>query len=134
MINKKNFLIILSSILVAFLLVYFYTQSKNNISTNESYPTVKETNNDANHTDIKNSVKKNDNSIDYTCVKNSDCVIKNVYNCCGAYPKCVNKNAIINSNFASQNCSKEGFDSICGFPSIDSCQCINSKCEGFSKK
>ena len=77
------------------------------------------------------TLEEYNNSIDYSCVENSDCVIKDVGNCCGAYPECVNKNTITDLDFVNRACAEESLDSVCGFPSIDSCRCVNSVCEGF---
>lgn len=70
-------------------------------------------------------------SIDYSCETDSDCAIKDVSNCCGYYPKCVNVNAKTNPEFVKQACAKEGIAGVCGFPSISSCKCVNKKCQGF---
>jgi hypothetical protein len=72
-------------------------------------------------------------NIDYSCNTDSDCVIKDVHNCCGYYPKCVNKDTEVNSDYVSKACATEKMGSICGFPSINSCRCVQNKCEGFLK-
>lgn len=69
-------------------------------------------------------------SIDYSCKTDADCEIKNVANCCGQYPQCVNKNAKTDTELVRTLCAKEGAASICGFPSISSCECLNNRCEG----
>jgi hypothetical protein len=68
-------------------------------------------------------------SIDYSCRSNSDCVIKDVGNCCGYYPACTNKKSKVNRTDLGALCS--GVGGACGFPSIDACRC-NEKglCEG----
>lgn len=63
--------------------------------------------------------------IDLSCVQGSDCQIKDIGNQCGYYPMCVNKNFIPNP--------PELDSMICGFPSINGCQCIENKCQGFLK-
>lgn len=70
------------------------------------------------------------NSIDYSCTQNLDCEIKDVSNCCGYYPECVNKNAIVNSTFVMEECQKEALGGACGFPSINTCKCENNLCVG----
>jgi hypothetical protein len=60
--------------------------------------------------------------IDYSCETDSDCEIKNVGNQCGYFPECVNKNFVPNP--------PELDSIICGFPSIESCECVESKCIG----
>ncbi|MBM3231854.1 hypothetical protein FJZ21_00550 [Candidatus Pacearchaeota archaeon] len=69
-------------------------------------------------------------SIDYSCNKDSDCVIKDIHNCCGYYPACANKNARTDPDFVSKFCSEEGLYSVCGWASIKSCGCLNNKCQG----
>jgi len=73
-------------------------------------------------------------SIDYSCNIDSDCEIKDVHNCCGAYPECVNLNSKVDSDFVNKACSKESMSGICGFDSIDSCRCVNKKCQGYLKE
>lgn len=67
--------------------------------------------------------------IDYSCTTDSDCVIKNEGNCCGEYPKCMNKKSKPNSIYVQKQCDKNKESSVCGFPSIDGCSCINNKCQ-----
>lgn len=69
-------------------------------------------------------------AIDYACKASSDCEIKNIANCCGQYPQCVNRNAKTDPELVAILCAKEGAASVCGFPSISSCECINNRCEG----
>lgn len=70
-------------------------------------------------------------SIDYSCDLDSDCEIKDVRNCCGAYPECVNLNAKVDPDFVNKACAKESMAGICGFDSIDACRCVNKKCQGY---
>ncbi|KAH7350152.1 hypothetical protein B0T11DRAFT_290674 [Plectosphaerella cucumerina] len=51
------------------------------------------------------------------CKQDSDCVVRNVGNCCGYYPRCANANAVL-----PKPCPGGGVG-ICGFPNIDSCKC-----------
>ncbi|MBI2548247.1 hypothetical protein HYW21_02760 [Candidatus Woesearchaeota archaeon] len=69
-------------------------------------------------------------SIDYSCTSDADCAIKDVHNCCGIYPQCVNKDVAVSPEFVDQKCQEENMSSICGFPSISSCSCINQRCGG----
>ena len=69
-------------------------------------------------------------SIDYSCNQDRDCVIKDTHNCCGYYPKCTNKNAVVDTEFVNSECGKEGLASVCGFPSINYCTCSENLCEG----
>ena len=74
-----------------------------------------------------------ENSINYSCNVDSDCEIKDVRNCCGVYPVCTNSNAKTDPDFVDKACEKEGISSVCGFDSIDSCKCVNKKCQGYLK-
>jgi hypothetical protein len=59
----------------------------------------------------------------YACNVNLDCVIKDVGNCCGYYPRCAN----VAATFAPPSCSG-GQAGVCGFPSIDRCECRQNEC------
>ena len=65
----------------------------------------------------------------YFCNKDSDCMIKDVRNCCGYYPKCVNKDYIPDIEAVERECREKGVASICGFPEIKECKCVQNKCE-----
>jgi hypothetical protein len=69
-------------------------------------------------------------SIDYTCSVDRDCTIKNIGNCCGGYPACVNMQATVNPKQVKQICMATGTSSICGFNLIEGCKCKNGRCEG----
>ena len=68
-------------------------------------------------------------NIDYSCEIDEDCEIKDVRNCCGYYPKCVNTNFEPDPDFVNNICEKEELVEICGFPEINQCICVNKKCE-----
>ena len=65
----------------------------------------------------------------YFCNANSDCEIKDVHNCCGYYPRCVNKGYIPDIEAVMRKCEQEGMASICGFPDITNCKCIDNECK-----
>jgi hypothetical protein len=71
------------------------------------------------------------NSIDYSCAADADCAVKDVGNCCGHYPMCVNKGAKTDRALVGRLCAESGAAGVCGFPSISGCRCINKKCEGY---
>lgn len=73
-------------------------------------------------------------SINYSCNIDSDCKIKDVSNCCGSYPECVNSNAVVDPSFVKKACEKERMAGVCGYPSIDACRCENKKCQGYLKE
>ncbi len=84
--------------------------------------------------DIKQyeSLKQYESQINYSCGKNEDCVIKDVHNCCGYYPKCVNINAAVDPQKVKEFCKSGGRVSVCGFPSVSSCTCADNICVGNS--
>ena len=67
---------------------------------------------------------------DYTCQTDEDCAIKDVGNCCGYYPKCVNKDFEPDIDGLRQWCKENGMVSVCGWPEIDSCVCEEGCCKG----
>lgn len=68
--------------------------------------------------------------VDYECGTPADCSIKDVGNCCGAYPQCVNKDSPTFPDQVKADCAQQGMSSICGFPDIASCDCIEGRCTG----
>lgn len=66
--------------------------------------------------------------LDYRCSRDSDCAVKNVGNCCGAFPACVNKNSPTDPAAVQAQCAKEGRVSTCGFRNIAACACHQSEC------
>lgn len=69
-------------------------------------------------------------TVDFSCTTDAECTIKDVGNCCGAYPACVNVDSPTFPEQVKAKCAAEGMSSICGFPSISSCQCVANRCEG----
>lgn len=67
--------------------------------------------------------------VDYSCRTDTDCAVKNVVNCCGAYPACVNANSPTFPDRVAEQCRKQGMSSVCGFPDISGCACIEGRCE-----
>jgi hypothetical protein len=68
--------------------------------------------------------------IDRTCRSDNDCAIKNVGNCCGEMPACVNANSPTDPQGVQDACAKSGHMGVCGFKQIESCQCVQGQCEG----
>lgn len=62
-------------------------------------------------------------SVDYGCVEASDCTIKDVGNCCGYYPRCVN----VDSPTPEPECG-DGAVGVCGWPVISHCECVENTC------
>lgn len=67
--------------------------------------------------------------IDATCRTNADCTVKNVGNCCGYYPACVNVNSPTDPKGVQAECARTGQMSVCGFREISACQCVDAQCE-----
>jgi hypothetical protein len=67
--------------------------------------------------------------IDRSCRSDNDCAIKDVGNCCGAMPACVNVNSPTDPQGVQDACAKSGRMGVCGFRQIDSCQCVQGQCK-----
>jgi hypothetical protein len=67
--------------------------------------------------------------IDYSCTADAECVVKDVHNCCGYFPKCVNADATVDADLVQQLCADEELFGICGFEEIESCACVDQRCE-----
>ena len=63
-----------------------------------------------------------------SCRTDSDCVVKNVGNCCGAMPACVNRDSPTDPAGVQARCAKEGMASVCGFAEIEGCRCADGQC------
>jgi hypothetical protein len=62
-------------------------------------------------------------SLDFACEQAVDCEIKDVRNCCGYYPRCVN----VNSPVPVRPCD-DGVVGVCGWPHITHCECVENTC------
>lgn len=69
-------------------------------------------------------------SIDYSCNTNRECVVKDVRNCCGDYLKCVNRDFNPNRELVQEFCRISDSMPLCGFQTINSCECIDNVCVG----
>lgn len=69
-----------------------------------------------------------ESAIDKTCVIDSDCVVKDVHNCCGYYPVCVNVNAVTDPEQVEELCRAESMAGVCGFEDITGCHCDSGQC------
>lgn len=68
--------------------------------------------------------------VDYSCTSDNQCAIKNVGNCCGEYPACVNVDSPTFPEQVKADCARKGVSGICGFPVLEGCQCVEGRCEG----
>lgn len=64
-----------------------------------------------------------------SCKTSADCAVKDVGNCCGAYPACVNKDSPTFPDRVKAQCGKEHRMGVCGFPVVNGCSCVAGKCE-----
>ena len=71
--------------------------------------------------------------IDRSCNTDAECTVKDVGNCCGYYPACVNVDSPTDPDAVRAQCAKTGMASVCGFPAITSCQCVAGQCQGNSR-
>lgn len=67
--------------------------------------------------------------VDYTCRSDADCTVKDVGNCCGYYPACVNVDSPTFPEQVKAACAASGTSGVCGFPSIGGCACVQGRCE-----
>jgi hypothetical protein len=67
-------------------------------------------------------------TVDTSCKTSADCAVKNVGNCCGAMPACVNKDSPTDPAAVQAACATKGMMGVCGFKEISACQCDNGQC------
>src|SRR5690606_7548511 len=68
-------------------------------------------------------------AVDRSCTTDADCTVKNVGNCCGYYPACVNVDSPTDPEGVQAQCAAEGRMGVCGFPEISGCQCVQGTCQ-----
>ena len=71
--------------------------------------------------------------IDRSCRADADCAVKDVRNCCGAMPACVNVDAKIDPARVQEDCKRGGGFAVCGFPAIEGCKCAGGQCVALTK-
>lgn len=67
-------------------------------------------------------------SVDYSCATDADCAIKDVGNCCGRYPACVNRASPTFPDKVREECAKNHSVGVCGFPDVKGCRCVEGRC------
>lgn len=67
-------------------------------------------------------------TVDYHCGSDDDCAIKDVGNCCGYFPACVNRASPTFPAQVQAECAKKGMAGVCGFPVIEGCRCVEGRC------
>jgi hypothetical protein len=71
--------------------------------------------------------------VDYSCHTDADCSVKNVGNCCGALPTCVNRDSPVFPDRVRAQCAKDHMAGTCGFPVIESCVCSEGHCSNVAQ-
>jgi hypothetical protein len=66
--------------------------------------------------------------VDDSCTTDADCAVKDVGNCCGYYPACVNADSPTFPEQVKAECAKNDMQSVCGFRDIACCQCVEGRC------
>lgn len=66
--------------------------------------------------------------VDNRCNTAADCAVKDVGSCCGYRPQCVNRDSETRPEAVKANCASEARAGICGFPMIESCECVQGHC------
>jgi hypothetical protein len=66
---------------------------------------------------------------DRSCKADVDCAVKDVGNCCGRMPACVNANAAVDPAATRAWCASQGIASTCGFVEVTACQCVAGTCQ-----
>ena len=66
--------------------------------------------------------------VDYSCRSDADCAVKDIGNCCGAYPTCVNRDSPTFPEQVRAECAKNHMASVCGFPVVQGCSCVEGRC------
>ncbi|MDG2526345.1 hypothetical protein P6166_13370 [Stenotrophomonas sp. HITSZ_GD] len=66
--------------------------------------------------------------VNLSCRTDADCTVKNVGNCCGAAPACVNVDSPTDPAAVMAQCQASGRMSVCGSPAITGCQCVQGQC------
>jgi hypothetical protein len=72
-------------------------------------------------------------AVDYRCTVDADCEVKNVGNCCGYYPACVNHESPTFPDRVKAECTKKGMMGVCGFPDLAGCSCVEGRCTDLPK-
>ena len=80
--------------------------------------------------EVNDDLVTSDNWAQY-CEIDSDCEIKNVGSCCGYYPRCVSKNFSPDPDAVAKECMEMWIGSVCWYPEIDECRCVNNTCESY---
>lgn len=69
-------------------------------------------------------------TVDYSCTTDADCAVKDIGNCCGYHPACVNVDSPTFPEQVKADCAKNDTMSVCGFRELSGCQCVDGRCQG----
>ena len=67
---------------------------------------------------------------DISCAVDADCEVKDMGNCCGRMPACVNRAVVPDPAAVQAECARRGESGICGFQELSGCTCVASRCVG----
>lgn len=67
-------------------------------------------------------------ALNIRCQTDADCTVKNVGNCCGFLPACVNKASPTAPDLVLARCAGSGEEPICDHPMIYACLCEQGIC------
>jgi hypothetical protein len=67
-------------------------------------------------------------TLDYSCHSDADCAVKDIGNCCGQFPACVNRDSPTFPDQVRAECAKNHTAGVCGFPVIRGCSCVEGRC------
>ncbi|MBS0213313.1 MAG: hypothetical protein JSR26_09085 [Proteobacteria bacterium] len=90
------------------------------VPTSAASPAITATSNVSTTTDFEHP--------DRSCKTDSDCQVKNVGNCCGAFPMCVNKDAAVDPKAVKAQCAAEHRMGMCHVIAVHGCSCVQGQC------
>ena len=81
---------------------------------------------------VVDTVRATPGTPDLSCKVAGDCAVKNVGNCCGHFPACVNKDSPVDPEAVRAECERTGTASVCGWQDIRACDCVQGQCRAVS--
>ena len=78
--------------------------------------------------DLERRLSSDAPPIDLSCSESSQCEVKDVGNCCGYYPRCVNRDFVPDLEAVRDWCKDTETVGVCGFPNITHCACVEQTC------
>lgn len=67
-------------------------------------------------------------ALNLRCQTDADCTVKNIGNCCGFMPACVNQASPTAPELVLARCAASGEEAICDHPMIYACLCEQGIC------